>query len=800
MRLSESWLRSFVNPPLDSDALAHRLTMSGAEVEAQDSAAPPFSGVVVAQVLEVAKHPDADKLSVCQVDAGTGKPLTIVCGAPNVRAGIKVPAALIGATLPGDFQIKLAKMRGIESQGMLCSAIELGLPEDVDGLLILRDDLPVGQDVRTALDLDDQVFTLKLTPNKADCLSVYGMAREVAAITGAALCKPEFAPVTVSIPDKLPVKIHAPDLCGRFSGRIIRGVDCQALMPHWIKERLARAGQRSISALVDISNYVMLELGRPSHIFDLDKIHGGLQVRWGKKGESLKLLNGNTVALDEKVGVIADEKHVESLAGIMGGDSTAVGDATRNIYVEAAFWWPDAVRGRARRYNFSTDAAHRFERGVDAATTVEHIEYISRLVLDVCGGQAGPIDDQITALPQRKPVTMRIARCCKVIGATIAAGEMAAIFTRLQFAFTQSADAFVVTPPSWRFDLEIEEDLIEEVARIWGFDNLPARAPQAAAVMTARSEPAYSPHDLRRHMTALGYHEALNYTFVDAAWERNYAGNSAPITLLNPIASHLSVMRSSLIGSLVDNVANNLRHRENRVRMFELGRVFRKDAAVQDGELTVAGIDQPMMLGAIAYGPAEEEQWSLPKPARMVDFFDIKGDLQHLAQHLPLEFLPAEHPALHPERCAQILLHGQPVGVVGELHPRWVQHAQLVHAPVVFEMLLAPLLARPLPNYHSVARTPVVIRDLAVIVENQLSMAHINAAVEMAIRQPEAEHFVQMWRLFDVHRGATAAHEKSLAMRFWLQDTEGTLNDETVDRVMQHVLRALQTVGARLRG
>ncbi|MFM2399932.1 MAG: hypothetical protein RL341_2089, partial [Pseudomonadota bacterium] len=788
MRVPESWLRSFVNPPISTAQLSHQLTMSGAEVEEQASAAPPFSGVVVALVKEVAKHPGADKLSVCQVDAGTGGLLNIVCGAPNVRPGIKVPAALIGAKLPGDgaapFEIKLAKMRGVESQGMLCSASELGLPEDVDGLLILDDALTIGTDFRQALNLDDQVFTLKLTPNKADCLSIYGVAREVAAITGAPLCKPEFKPVPVSIADKLPVKIHAADLCGRFSGRIIRGVNCKAPTPHWMKERLARAGQRSISALVDISNYVMFELGRPSHIFDLDKIHGGLHVRWGKKGETLKLLNGSTIELDEKVGVIADDQAVESLAGIMGGDATAVNDDTQNIYLEAAFWWPDALRGRARRYNFSTDAAHRFERGVDATTTTDHIEYISQLILEICGGQAGPMDDQITGLPQRKPVTMRIARCCKVIGAQIAASEMAGIFTRLGFTFTQSADAFTVTPPSFRFDLEIEEDLIEEIARIWGFDNLPARPPLAQAVMAAPSEGHVSAHTLRRKLAALGYAEALNYSFVDAAWEADYAANAAPIQLLNPIASHLSVMRSTLLGSLTANVASNLRHRESRVRMFEVGRVFKADPKVMDGALAVAGVDQPMMLGAIAYGPAQDEQWGVAKPPRQIDFFDVKGDLQQLAAHVPLEFIAAEHPALHPGRCAQIQSNGQVVGVIGELHPRLVQKNELPHAPVLFEIELAALAKRAVPVYSPIARTPVVIRDLAVIVPENVQMAQIAAALQMAIRQPETQNLVQLWRLFDVHRGGMAAGEKSLAMRFWLQDTEGTLNDETVERVM----------------
>ncbi len=432
MQFSESWLRTFANPEkISTDALSHSLTMAGLEVEEVGPVAPPFNKIVVASVLATERHPNADRLNVCQVDVGTGETLQIVCGAPNVKPGIKVPCALVGAVLPPaeeggkPFEIKVGKLRGVDSFGMLCSARELKLSEDHGGLLVLPDDAPVGQDIRQYLDLDDQVFTIKLTPNKADCLSIHGVAREVSALTGAALTLPDMSPVAVTLQDKLPVRISAPDLCGRFSGRIIRGVNARAATPAWMVQRLERSGQRSISALVDISNYVMLELGRPSHVFDLDKIHGGLDVRWGRKGEQLKLLNGNTVEVDEQVGVISDDKEIESLAGIMGGDSTAVSLDTTNIYLEAAFWWPNAIQGRARRYNFSTDAAHRFERGVDYATTVEHIERISALILDICGGQAGPVDDQIVNLPQRKPVALRVARAERVLGIELSPAEIA---------------------------------------------------------------------------------------------------------------------------------------------------------------------------------------------------------------------------------------------------------------------------------------------------------------------------------------------------------------------------------------
>ncbi|HKW82695.1 MAG TPA: phenylalanine--tRNA ligase subunit beta, partial [Burkholderiaceae bacterium] len=462
MQFPESWLREFCNPPITSEQLADLLTMSGMEVEDARPAAPPFTKVVVAQVLAVERHPNADRLSVCQVDAGTGETLNIVCGAPDVRAGIKVPCAVVGAELPpGEegsdkpFQIKLGKLRGVESQGMLCSARELKLSEDHGGLLILDEGAKVGQDIREHLRLDDTLLTLKLTPNLGHCLSVYGIAREVAALTGAPLRQPTFAPAPVRHRDVLPVKVEASDLCGRFSGRIIRNVNTKAITPAWMVDRLARCGQRSVTALVDISNYVMFEYGRPSHIFDLDKIHGGLNVRWGRPGESLKLLNGNTIELDANVGVIADHEAVESLAGIMGGDATAVSDDTKNVYVEAAFWWPESVAGRSRRFNFSTDAGYRFERGVDPALTVEHIERITQLIVDICGGEAGPMDDQTLALPKREAVTLRVDRASKVIGMPVTLAQCEGVMRRLGLEFRSEAGRLHVMPPSWRFDLQI---------------------------------------------------------------------------------------------------------------------------------------------------------------------------------------------------------------------------------------------------------------------------------------------------------------------------------------------------------
>lgn len=808
MQFPESWLRSFVNPSITTDELSHRLTMAGLEVEEVDPVAPPFSQIVVGQVVEVNKHPDADRLNVCKVDAGTGELLQIVCGAPNVSVGIKVPCALVGAELPpGEdgkpFKIKIGKLRGVESYGMLCSARELKLSEDHGGLLILPEDTPVGEDIRKVLDLDDQIFVIKLTPNKADCLSIHGVAREVSALTGAPITVPSMAPVAVTLADKLPVKVEAPDLCGRFSGRIIRGVNAHAKTPAWMVSRIERAGMRSVSALVDISNYVMLELGRPSHVFDLDKIHGGLTVRWGKAGEQLKLLNGDTITVDEKVGVISDEQAIESLAGIMGGDKTAVTLDTQNIYVEAAFWWPEAIQGRARRYNFSTDAGHRFERGVDYATTVEHIERISALILEICGGQAGPIDDQIVNLPKREPVRMRVARAARVLGIPLSHDVVADVFKRLGLTFSVDGDVFIVEPPSYRFDLEIEEDLIEEVARIYGFEQIPAKPPVAESAMRPTDEARRTMHDVRHAVAARDYHEVVNFAFVETEWEADFAGNTNPIPLLNPIASQYSVMRSTLIGGLLDKVRYNLNRKASRVRMFEVGRVFHRDASVTDGGLSIAGYAQPMMAGGIAYGPSKEEQWGVQ--TRPVDFFDVKGDVESLLWPLRARFERAEHPALHPGRSARVVLNGRAIGWIGELHPRWLQKYDLPTAPVVWELELDAITAVGLPKYREVPRVPAVTRDIALVVRQDVAVQDLVDTFEKTAVGTPWQRYLQGVVLFDEFRpkaatAAIGAQEKSLAFRITLQDTDSTLQDDIVEAATQQLIRAAgDAFGARLR-
>ena len=814
MQFPESWLREYCNPNLTTQQLADTLTMAGLEVEELDPVAPPFTGIVVGEIGSRASTPTPTPAH-CQVDVAA-ELLNIVCGAPNARVGIKVPCATVGAELPPGpdgkpFKIKVGKLRGVQSFGMLCSAKELGIDEDASGLLEFPVDAPLGQNVREYLNLDDTLFTLKLTPNLAHCLSVYGVARELSALTGTPLKQLSFPAAAVASQDKLPVKIEATDLCGRFSGRIVRNVNTQVKTPQWMVDRLARCGQRSVSPLVDISNYVMFELGRPSHIFDLDKISGGLNVRWGKEGETLKLLNGNTIKIDDfiKVGVIADDKEVESLAGIMGGDATAVSDDTQNIYIEAAFWFPKAVAGRSRHFNFSTDAGHRFERGVDPEFTTEHIERITALVLEICGTprrKSAPWIPQ-AQLPASKAVQLRVARAVKVIGMPVTQQQCLDALNGLGLPATVASEGVIsVTAPTFRFDINLEEDLIEEVARMIGYENLPTTKPLAPISPKLRAENERSPFGVRRELAALGYQETINFSFVEEKWEQELAGNTNAIKLLNPIASHLSVMRSSLLGSLLQVLKFNVDRKAQRVRVFELGRVFFKDDSVVDSDTTVKGFYQPMRVAGLAYGAADQLQWG--RAEAKVDFYDVKGDVEALLAPAKPVFEPAEHPAMHPGRCARVLLDGKAIGFVGELHPQWRQEWDLAQAPVMFELELDAVLARQVPVFKSVAKHQAVERDIAVVVKEAVTHAQVMEAVQNGVKGG----ILRSATLFDVFRpkklkageeaapGALAQDEKSLAVRLTLGSDTASLTDAEIDTAMQGAIAALtERVAARLR-
>lgn len=791
MQFSEQWLRSWVQPELSSEELDHLLTMAGLEVEESVPAAPAFSGVVVAEVKEVTKHENADRLRVTRVDAGTGELIQIVCGAPNVAVGVKVPCALPGAVLPGDFKIKPTKMRGVESGGMLCSGRELGVPDDADGLLLLPADAPVGQSIRGYLGLDDTLFTLKITPNRADALSIRGIAREVAALTGAKHSPLVVAPQAPQHDETRAVSIAAPQACGRYLGRVVCGVNAAAATPDWMRRRLERSGLRSISAIVDVTNYVLLELGQPMHAFDLARVAGGIQVRTAREGETLVCLNEKEVELSAGTLLIADDNGPLAIAGVMGGLASGVTTDSRDIFLESAWFNPDVIAGKARELGFGSDSSYRYERGVDFMLQREAMERATELVVALCGGAAGPIVEAVGELPQRDAVTLRSARASAVLGVALSADDIAAIFTRLGFAFEREGDDFRVSPPSFRFDIQIEEDLIEEVARVYGYDNIPADAPRSAMRMLPLPEEAQPRELLRRKVAARDYQEVVSYAFVDERWERDFAGNETPLRLINPIASQMSVMRSTLIGGLVDVLANNLKRKHPRVRVFEIARVFARAA---DGQSQQDAGLQPERLAALAWGSRLPEQWG--SKAERVDFFDVKADVEALLAPRVADYRKASHPAFHPGRCAEVLLDGKVIGVIGELHPQWVQAYDLGVAPVLFELDYAVLDAQARVRMAPVSRFQAARRDIAVVVDE----AEQVGAMLQTLRASAADIVTEV-ALFDLYRGKGVEEgKKSLAFRIMLQAMDRTLTDDEVEAAVAAQLAALESAhGAHLR-
>lgn len=789
MQFPESWLRTLVDPPLTTAELCHLLTMAGLEVEECRPASADFAGVVVARILTCEKHPDADRLKLCRVDAGDHGELQIVCGAPNAAAGLVVPCALVGARLPG-MEIKKAKVRGIESHGMLCSARELGLYDDHAGLLVLPADAPIGHDLREVLELDDQIITLKLTPNRADCLSLVGIAREVAALTGAPLTLPECRPVPAAIEDTRAIVLDAPAACPRYCGRLIRDVDAKAPTPAWLKRRLERCGLRSISALVDVTNYVMLELGQPLHAFDDAKLAGAIHVRTPRPGETLLLLNGQTVAPSADTALIADDEKALALAGIMGGEHSGISLTTRDLFLECAFFSPQAIAGKARALGFSSDASYRYERGVDFALQRRAIERATELILALCGGRPGPVVEAVAPehLPERAPVRLRFARARKVLGIDLDDAQIETLITSLGVECRREADGLIVTPPSHRFDLALEEDLIEEIARLHGYDNIPAPPPHARLSMLPAPENRRTPMQLRHLLAARGYHEVVTFSFVEADWEADFAGNTQPVRLANPIASPMSVMRSSLIGGLVAIQATNEKRQTERVRLFEIGRCFYADARCETGHR------QPLRLAVLAAGPVVPEQWG--SPTRAADFFDLKGDLEALFAPRTLVCEPAQHPAFHPGRSARLRLDGEVIGFLGELHPRWRQKYELAQTPVLCEIELDAVLATQLPAYREVSRLPALVRDLALVVPNDCATASLQRVLTAA-----APPCVREIRLFDVYQGkGVPAGKKSLAFRITMQDTQKTLADADAEAALAALIEAARAqCGAELR-
>ncbi|MFA6015727.1 MAG: phenylalanine--tRNA ligase subunit beta [Gallionellaceae bacterium] len=779
MKFSESWLRTLVNPSLTSEALAHLLTMAGLEVEEMSEVAPPFDKVVVAQVLSKEKHPDADRLNILSVDVGQAEPLAIVCGAQNVTVGMKAPCALVGAKLP-KIEIKAAKVRGIASFGMMCSAVELGLAEESSGLLELAADAIVGKSIREHLDLDDHLITLKLTPNRSDCLSLQGIAREVSALTGTVMegvTPPVFAEMSLLTRK---VSVSAVAACPRYTGRVISGVNAKANTPAWMVQRLERCGLRGISALVDVTNYVLLELGQPLHAFDFKRLNGDIQVRFASSGEQIKLLNEQTIDLQNDMLVVADNQGPVALAGVMGGANSAVDDSTTDIFLESAYFAPAVIVGKTRRLGFGSDSAYRFERGVDFAATQIALNRATQLILDICGGQAGAVTEVLNELPLRQAVKLRIPRVERVLGVTLPENEITQILVRLGMKLQQQAAEYLVTPPSYRFDIAIEEDLIEEIARVHGYENIHPVPPQAAMTMLPLVEAMRPLAKLRQAMVLRDYQEVINYAFVETELENDLYGNIQAVKLQNPIASQMAVMRSSLLGGLLTTLRTNLARKQSRVRVFEIGACFSRDT-------------QTERLAGLCYGSQFSEQWGVG--ARSVDFYDIKSDIEAIFTPSIISFSANIHPASHPGRSAQILMNGQVIGWLGELHPSWLQKFDIPQAAVWFEVELATLTAVGMPIAADVSKLPPVRRDLAVVVNEEVAVQNLLQAMQQA----KAPYVIEVG-LFDVYRGKGVDEgKKSLAFRVLLQDTQKTLTDIEIDKSIAQLVAILQQHDAQMR-
>ncbi|MGB2422708.1 MAG: phenylalanine--tRNA ligase subunit beta [Luminiphilus sp.] len=787
MIISEQWLRTWVSPQVTTDALSHKLTMIGLEVDSIAGAAEAFSGVVVAQIIAAEQHPDADKLRVCTVNAGD-ETVQIVCGAPNARAGLIAPLAKVGAVLPGDFKIKKAKLRGVESQGMLCAGAELTISEDNDGLMELPADAPIGADIREYLSLDDQVIELGLTPNRADCLSVRGIARDVAVAFDETLNETAIAPIESTIADTFPVAIEATAKCPRYLGRVIKNVDLSRPTPDYMRERLERAGLRSIDAAVDVTNYVLLELGQPLHAFDLDQLNGGIVVRECKPDEVLTLLDGTEQALEPGTLVIADHTQPLALAGIMGGADSGVSESTTNLFLESAFFTPELMAGRARSYGLHTDASHRYERGVDFQLQREAMERATQLFIDAVGGEAGPVTEVVSDadLPVNEAVLLREAQIEKLLGIKIDRVEVERILEGLGFWVVGHKQGWLCTAPSWRFDMGLEVDLIEELARIIGFDAIPSQPIKANLIPLAVPETARALRLAKNDLVARGYFEAVTFSFVAPELQAHFDPELSPIALKNPISADLAVMRTSLIPGLLKAIAHNASRQQSRVKLFETGLKF----------LPGEGTEQIPMLAIAVSGLRDLEGWSTDKTA--ADFFDVKGTVEGLLANLGdrLTFEASVFPGLHDGQSAAILVDGKCVGRIGAVHPSVRKVMGIPANTVVAEVLQSVVNEVAMPAYDDISKYPETRRDLALVADKSAASAEVLSTIRKA-----AGSLLTKLDLFDVYEGAGLAEgKKSLAIGLTFQDQSRTLDESEVSSAVDQVLDSLkEKLGIELR-
>ena len=789
MQFSEAWLRELANPALDTAALVEQITMAGLEVDAVTPAAAEFSGVVVGQVVSIAAHPDADKLRVCQVAVGEAEPLQIVCGASNVREGLKIPAALIGAVLPGNFKIKKSKLRGELSFGMLCSEKELGMAEDADGLMELADDAPVGMDIRDYLELNDQLIEVDLTPNRADCLSVEGIAREVALLNEMPFSAAEITPSTVEHQETLRIKVSAPDACPRYLGRLIKNVNASAATPLWMQERLRRSGLRSLGPVVDVTNYVLLELGQPLHAFDAAKLSGAIEVRMAKADEPLKLLNDQEIKANTETLVIADAEKALALAGIMGGSESAVSDATTDIFLECAFFSPSFMMGKSRHYGLHTDSSHRFERGVDADLQARAIERATQLIVEIAGGSVGPVTEVVAEaeLPERVAITLRQKRIQRILGVDLEASVVEGILQRLGMSVTKEAEGWQVTAPGFRFDIAIEADLIEELGRVYGYNNLPQSSLLMRSALSEAPEAVLEIDQLKDVLVARDYQEAITYSFVAEELQKSIVPNDNYIKLQNPISADLAVMRTTLWCGLLQAAVYNTKRQQGRVRLFEAGQRFLGTGAAQ----------QEKMLAGLALGSVSPEQWG--EKARKVDFYDVKADVESLCALTgrEVEFVAGQHTALHPGQSAEIkTLDGQSLGWVGMLHPTLEKQLGFDGNVFLFELSQNVLLDREVPAFNSLSKFPSVRRDLALLVAEDVSFQAIKQCIENC-----NEDLIKAINVFDIYRGQGVEQGyKSVALGLTMQDNTQTLTDSEIDAIVNKVLDALSNnISAKLR-
>jgi len=782
MQFSENWLRSYVHTSLDSDALNHIMIMAGLDVDDSHPLGTSFSHVVVGEIVGIKKHPDADRLQVCDVDIGD-QSLQIVCGAPNARQGIKVACALVGAKLP-TMDIKEAKVRGVESFGMLCSSKELGLADDADGILELNHDLKTGIDLRVALDLNDQITTLKLTPNRSDCFSVWGVAREVAAITGSSLSPIHFDVNPIKQSEKKNVIVEEKEACPRYCGRIIKNVDNTKLLPEWMTSRLERSNIKSISPIVDITNYVLLEIGQPLHAFDHEKLQGDIVVRFAKPEEPIHLLNDTKIKLSKKDLVIADHSGAIAFAGVMGGMISSVTNNTQTIFLESAFFDPIVIAGKARAYNLSTDSSCRFERGVDFSNTRFALEHATSLIIEYCGGEAGEITEVLNALPKRNEIHLRLKKLNAILGIEVPSQDVERIFIQLGFEVNKTIEGFKVTPPSYRFDITIEEDLIEEVVRLYGYEKIPSHHPVSHQVILPSSGTCH--RDLGEALTSRGFYEVVTYSFIEDEVEKSLHGNSNPILLQNPIASQMSMMRSSLWGSHLEVLTYNLNRQVSRLNIFEIAQTFhgvKKDFIETE------------VISGLSYGSFMPEQWA--DKIRDTDFYDMKAHIEALtSKSLTFKRSDKTPLALHPGQSAEVILDAQSIGWVGKLHPKWQQHFSLPKAPFIFELKIEKLLEEKVFQYEEISKFLPVRRDIAVVVDDSVEVDSILDAVNKA-KIP----FVNHMALFDLYQGkGIVESKKSIAFLILMQDTSKTLVDSEVDSSVSKIVELLEKqFGATLR-